>query len=133
MVWITDCQSTQSSLVRPVMNKIADKRLGIELASMRQSIWRKKGEKISETDADDLPEIHEATDIVYWVDTDVMIADCLTKPMAPEKLIEAIETNYWDLRQPIASLQKKRHKQQQRRKKAEKHSDDDEVADDESA
>ena len=132
MVWITDCQSTQTSLARPVMNKIADKKLGIELASMRQSLWRKKGEKIGETDADDLPTIGEATDIVYWVDTDVMIADCLTKLMNPEKLIEAIETNYWDLRQPIASLQKKRHKQQQRRKKVEKHSDD-EAADDESA
>ena len=114
------------------MNKIADKRLGIELASMRHSIWRRKGEKIGETDADDLPAIGEATDIVYWVDTDVMIADCLTKLMNPEKLIEAIETNYWDLRQPIASLQKKRHKQQQRRKKVEKHSDD-EVAGDEPA
>ena len=83
-----------------------------------------KGEKIGGTDADELPKIDEATDIAYWVDTDVMIADCLTKPMPPEKRIEAFESNYWDLRQPIAPLQKKRHKQQQRRKNAEKHSDD---------
>ena len=107
MIWYTDCNSTVTSLQRPVMGKITDKRLGIELTAMRQSIWRRKGERVGETDMDTMPTKDDATDIVYWVDTDVMLADALTKMMGPEKLVEALEVNYWDVKQPIASLAKK--------------------------
>ena len=118
MVWLTDCESTVGSLKRPVLNKLTDKRLGIELAAMRPSIWRRPGESIGDTAMDSLPDKDEATDIVYWVDTDVMIVDPMTKTMNPEKLMKALADNHWSLLQPLESLQKKRLKQQQR--KAEK-------------
>ena len=63
---------------------------------------------------DELPE--EATDLVRWIDTDVMIADPLTKAMEPVKLIEMLDTNVWDITQPIEAVQKKRAKQAARRK-----------------
>ena len=38
MIWYTDCNSTVTSLERQTMGKITDKRLGIELAALRQSM-----------------------------------------------------------------------------------------------
>ena len=55
----------------------------------------------------------ETTDSIRWIDTDIMLADPLTKSMAGEKLIEALRTNKWDLKQSIESLRKKRLKQKQ--------------------
>ena len=67
--------------------------------------------------SDAVPALHDATDVIRWVDTDVMIADPLTKTMDPDKLVTALETNLWDLKQPIESIAKKRQKQAQRRSK----------------
>ena len=58
----------------------------------------------------------EGTDAVLWVDTDVMLADPLTKRMDAKKLWEALDSNFWDMKQPIESLRKKKLKQEQRRK-----------------
>ena len=58
----------------------------------------------------------DATDVCLWVDTDVMLADPLTKKMEATKLWEALDSNFWDMKQPIESLRKKRMKQEQRRK-----------------
>ena len=46
LVWVTDCDSSRSALVRPTMGKPTDKRLGITIASLRQAIWRRSGETI---------------------------------------------------------------------------------------
>ena len=62
---------------------------------------------------DDIPKT--TTDKCRWIDTDVMLADPLTKVMEPWKLDEALETNYWSLKQPIESILKKKAKQLQRR------------------
>ena len=45
-----------------------------------------------------------------------MLADPLTNKMEATKLWEALDSNFWDMRQPIESLRKKRIKQEQRRK-----------------
>ena len=94
LVWVTDCDSSRSALVRPTMGKPTDKRLGITIASLRQAIWRRKGETIgSPMVTDTLPSSSDATDVCRWVDTDCMLADALTKQMSPEKLVAAITTN----------------------------------------
>ena len=117
MVWLTDCKSVYDALRRPVMAKMADKRLGIELACLRQSLWRRRGEAIGDSRmCDEMPA--DSTDIVRWIDTDVMVADPLTKAMDPEKLIYVMTHGYYDIKQPIESLAKKRQKQAQRRKDA---------------
>ena len=56
-----------------------------------------------------------ATDVIRWVDTDIMVCDPLTKRMEGAKLTNVIDSNYWDLRQPHEALMKKRAKQAQRR------------------
>ena len=65
---------------------------------------------------DEMPEL--VTDYVRWVDTDVMIADPMTKVMEPDKLQEALDSNYWNFEQPIESVLKKRAKQLKRKKTA---------------
>ena len=105
LVWVTDCDSSRSALVRPTMGKPTDKRLGITIASLRQAIWRRRGEAIGApmvTYA--LPSSSDATDVCRWVDMDCMLADALTKQMSPEKLVAAIDTNTWSLEQPIESI-----------------------------
>ena len=114
-VWVSDCESVVSALQRPVLGKIQDKRLGIELAAMRQSLWRTPGTAKGDPRMDD-EKPTDVTDIVYWVDTDVMLADPLTKKMDAKKMWDALDSNYWDMKQPIESLRKKRLKQEQRRK-----------------
>ena len=116
-VWVSDCDSVISALNRPILGKIQDKRLGIEFAAMRQSLWRTPGKIKGDPRMDD-EKPADVTDVALWVDTDVMLADPLTKKMEATKLWEALDSNYWDMKQPIESLRKKRLKQEQRRKTA---------------
>ncbi|CAE7692632.1 RE1 [Symbiodinium sp. CCMP2592] len=115
-IWMTDCKSLELTLSNPKCNKHSDKRLSIEIASLRQELWRKAGEKAGDPFYDDYkPADDQLTDIVRWIDTDVMIADPLTKVMEPVKLVEALKTNTLDVEQPLESVVKKRAKQLQRR------------------
>ena len=117
-VWLTDCKSLQESLSREVLAKIADKRLGIELASMRQSLWRNATDPAGNDSVslrDERPPNTLCTDLVRWIDTDVMLCDPLTKQMDPYKLLTALDSNFWDLRQPPEALARKCAKQEQRR------------------
>ena len=115
MVWLTDCRSAESALVRSVLGKHASKRLGMELASMRQALWRRHGEALGDSaDLDERPGPDDRTDHVRWIDTDIMPCDPLTKVMQPDKLMAILETNRWDTDQQLESLQKKRRKQEQR-------------------
>ena len=96
--------------MRPVQGKMSDKRLGIEVASLRQSLWRIPGEIVGLPGLDEKrPE--ETTDSIRWIDTDIMLADPRTKSMASDKLTEALRTNKCDIAQPMESLQRKRIKQ----------------------
>ena len=115
LVWVTDCDSSRSALARSTMGKPTDKRLGITNASLRQAIWRRRGEAIgAPMVTDTLPSSSDATDVCRLVDTGCMLADALTKQMSPEKLVAAIDTNTWSLEQPIESVMRKRDKQRQR-------------------
>ena len=114
-IWITDCKSVFDSLVKPKMAKMSDKRLGIEIAAMRQSVWRQPGQDYGDPLlCDELP--INATDVVKWIDTDVMLADPLTKAMDAAKLMAALDSNWWSIVQPHESIVKKRAKQLARSK-----------------
>ena len=93
LVRVTDCDSSRSALVRPTMGKPTDKRLGITIASLRQAIWRRRGEAIGAPMVTDILPSSDATDVCRWVDMDCVLADALTKQMSPEKLVTAIDMN----------------------------------------
>ncbi len=42
-VWVTDCDSLYEHLVSTNPGSVDDKRLGIDLAQMRQFIWERDG------------------------------------------------------------------------------------------
>ena len=64
-IWMTDCKSLESTLKNPKCNKHSDKRLSIEIASLRQDLWRKKGDEAGDPFYDDYrPANDQLTDIV---------------------------------------------------------------------
>ena len=110
-ICFTDCRSIKEMLLNPKATSHAGTRLSIEIASLRQSLWRSKGDLTGDPYA---PE--EPTDKVRWLDTDVMIADPLTKLMESEKLIYTLKTNHWDIQQLHHAILIKRAKRLKRRK-----------------
>ena len=99
------------------MGRITDRRLAIEVAALRQSLWRWPGKPLGDDSVEDeRPPEDQAADVVRWIDTDIMLVDPMTKAMSSEKLYAALDTNHWSMEQPIESLMKKRAKQAQRRK-----------------
>ena len=84
---------------KPV-NKGVDKRLGIELASLWQYLWRRRGEPAPDKRLlEETPPLSERTDIRRWIDTTVMAADCLTKVTKENYLQAMIESNSWNTTQ----------------------------------
>ena len=88
-VYYSDCRSLTDHLQSEVPRKIQDKRLGIELAALRQGIWA-DGELT-----------HQKYDLygdgVAWFDTGRQLADCLTKSMRPDYLVRVLDANIMDV------------------------------------
>ncbi|CAE7335191.1 unnamed protein product [Symbiodinium necroappetens] len=83
--------------------------LYLQIASLRQDIWRKNGEKAGDPhEEDDRRDDKDVTEMIRWIDTGVMAADPLTKVMEPIKLVHVMQTNELDVKQPIDSIVKKR-------------------------
>ena len=79
-MWLTDCRSLSDHLCTPCASEVSDKRLAIDLTSLRQELWRGKGELVGNpTYTDKLPEDRSAT--CFWISTRTMAADGLTKHM----------------------------------------------------
>ena len=94
--------------------------MGIELAALRQSLWRYYGRTALDARVQDEPPKFP-TDKCRWIDTKVMPCDPLTKSMSDEFLQDILDTNMWDYAQPDYSKAEKQRKQDQRRtKKADK-------------
>ncbi|CAE7561028.1 RE2 [Symbiodinium necroappetens] len=85
LAMLTDCRSLEQHLRQPGLSTVADKRLAIDLSSMRQLIWRKKGELVGDPLLTDEPP-EEATTVVKWIDTSTMLSDGLTKKMKSNQI-----------------------------------------------
>ena len=89
------------------------KRLGIELAALRQSLWRKSGSQLPEASLlEDKPD--DPTDVLRWIDTATMVADCLTKAMKDLALNLVLYSNTWSWQQTQDMKDIKTRKQMQR-------------------
>ena len=64
------------------LTKIQDKRIEIGMRSMRQSL---PGE---EENVKTFQKFPEGGDKLFWVHTSTMVADCLTKRMKPDLLLQ---------------------------------------------
>ena len=54
------------------------------------------------------------TDILKWIDTSVMVADCLTKAMREDFMRKVLDTNFWNYEQTAEAKAIKARKQAQR-------------------
>ncbi|CAE7536321.1 RE2 [Symbiodinium microadriaticum] len=89
LAMLTDCRSLEQHLRQPGLSTVADKRLAIDLSSMRQLIWRKKGELVGDPLLTDEPP-EDATTLVKWIDTSTMLSDGLTKKMKSYQIDQAM-------------------------------------------
>ena len=88
-VWATDCRSLSDHLVNPGMTEASDKRLAIDLTSLRQEACRIVGESVGNpTYTDSLPTTR--TTFIQWVST-----ACINGGRRTDKRDEADATQ-WD-------------------------------------
>ena len=84
MLWLTDCRSLSDHLCNPCSSEVSDKRLAIDLTSLRQELWREKGQLVGNpTYTDKMP---DSTTSCLWISTRTMAADGLTKNMKCSQL-----------------------------------------------
>ncbi|CAK8996233.1 Retrovirus-related Pol polyprotein from transposon RE2 (Retro element 2) (AtRE2) [Includes: Protease RE2 [Durusdinium trenchii] len=92
-LWLTDCRSLSDHLTNTTGGEVSDKRLPIDLTSLRQEVWRRGGESVGNpTYTDSLPA--EATTQIRWISTKTMVADGLTKAMKAEQLDHLMKTGH---------------------------------------
>ena len=114
MLWISDCNSLVTALSKAIV-RTADKRLGLELASLRQQLWRYQGRTALDARIQEgAPPLSTRSDVLKWVDTHVMAADCLTKIMKDTFLQRILNTGRWCISQPEIGRAQKEQKQQYR-------------------
>ena len=90
-VWMIDCNSLNDHLRNPTFTKCSDKRLSIDLAALRQMVWRIRDGELREKIGSDQP------DMVRWIDTSCMVADCLTRSMRSDRVSECLRSCWLDL------------------------------------
>ena len=104
-VWLTDCKSLEDHLTASTMGKTEDKRLSIDLSSLRQDLWTIGDEEVEK--------LHPTKfcDKVRWIDTSAMAVDCLTKAMPTGFLVKILQTGEYSFEADPDSTLKKVKKQ----------------------
>ncbi len=72
------------------------KRMAIERASLRQSVWRAPGKRFGDPCVPD-ETMKDATDVIRWMDTDVVLADPLAKSMDSVELTTALDSKRFSI------------------------------------
>ena len=90
-VRMIDCNSLNDYLRNPTFMKCSDKRLSIDSAALRQMVCLTPDLEVREKIGSD------QLDMVRWIDTSCMVADCLTKRMRSDRLSECLRSCWLDL------------------------------------
>ena len=121
-LWLTDCNSLHTYLTRAAASGSEDKRLEIDLESLREHLW---------TYSDGSPKDHlylEQTDQVKWIDTSVMLCDPLTKSFPNRekqknfcaRLVRSYTTGTFDMEATPESTMRKLKAQKARKESKQK-------------
>ncbi len=81
---VTDCKSSFDTMQRDGVKLPSERRLGLELAALREILSSEADKNISPTTMGGMP--------LRWLPTEVQLADALTKNMSGEPLRKAITT-----------------------------------------
>ena len=109
-LWMTDCKSLEEHLTASTLGKVEDKRLSIDLCSLRQDIWTNGEEEL------EILHPSKFCDKIRWIDTSIMAVDCLTKAMPTDFLVNILQTSLYDVTPDPDSTMKKVKKQLARAK-----------------
>ena len=94
--WLTDCRSLVDFMGTLSGNSVSDKRLAIDLTTLRPELWRPAGRLTGDPAAQPgMPQ--DARDQMYWVSTRDMVADGLTKSMRWGSMRRVLEFGTWQL------------------------------------
>ena len=90
--WYTDCRSLSDHLTNVNAAAVSDKRLAIDLTSLRQELCRERAGNLvgNPSYSDELPS--NRTTLCLWVATKTMPADSLTKGMESPQMDELMKT-----------------------------------------
>ena len=95
---LSDCRSLVVHLNSEIPAKISDKRLGIEMAAIRQQLW-----------TDDVRrtwnEFPSGGDALCWISTSTitMVSDVLTKSMRADSLLKTLRQNTYSCETKVTS------------------------------
>ena len=84
---LNDCMRLLNHLNSYFLTRIQDKQLEIEMTSMRQSL------RDEEENVETFEKFPDGGDKLLWIHTSTMVADCLTKRMQPDLLLQVLHTN----------------------------------------
>ena len=87
---LSDCMSLVKHLNSDLLSKCQDKRLEIEMRSMRQSLRE-------EDDRETYVVYPNGGDRLNWIHTSSMISDCLTKRMKPDLMLRILKENAYQV------------------------------------
>ena len=110
-VWMTDCQSLHDYLINPVAQGSEDKRLEIDLESLRECLWEHDDGQLK----DEITENQK--DKPRWIDTSTMLCDPLTKTGPVNfcaRLRSAMTSGVLNLEPTVGSQMKKLQQQKAR-------------------
>ena len=113
-LWLSDCRSLVDHLQANKFTKVTDKRLSVDLAALRQYLWREP-EQASHMVKDNLSDADAHQ--VMWIDTSRMLSDCLTKFMSSSCLTEHLQDGILRFETTDVSKAKKERASVGRRKK----------------
>ena len=108
-LWLSDCRSLVDHLQKALFTLPTDKRRAVELLALRQLLWQR--DTITQESI-----LQGSGDMICWVDTSRMLADCLTKKMKSPPLIKFMQDGDIDLTPTLDSLWLKAKKQAARAK-----------------
>jgi hypothetical protein len=116
-IWITDCKSLEEHLKSDTMGKVDDKRLSIDIQTLRQLMWEDANEEEQDELRDDMP------DVIQWIDTSKMLVDALTKDMNSSELRSTLKTGVWNTvpspEAQLIKLMKQKYRRERRIREAE--------------
>lgn len=96
LVWMSDCRSFIEYMSSVNPSVVSDKRLAIDMTSLKQELWRRENEEVGDPSVGQSMALN-ASDQLFWICTADMVADQLTKSMKWNAIRDLVDTNVFGL------------------------------------
>ena len=96
LVWMSDCRSFIEYMASVNPSVVSDRRLAIDMTSLKQELWRREGEEVGDPSVGQSMALN-AGDQLFWICTADMVSDQLTKSMRWNAIRDLADTNSFGL------------------------------------